>query len=136
MPWFPDFVSAAELARRETRAAGKADPIAGYLAALDTGDPHVLEKAWPADIVIHDPRAGAIRGHKALKGFVSHNREFRAERHASSETVASTHDGRRAVVELLRRWRGLWPWSPNLLMIERWSSAPTAASGRLTDGAT
>ena len=28
MPWFPDFVAAAELARRETRAAGQADPVA------------------------------------------------------------------------------------------------------------
>jgi hypothetical protein len=27
MPWFPDFVSAAELARRQTRAAGQADPV-------------------------------------------------------------------------------------------------------------
>ena len=35
MPWFPDFVAAAELARRETRAAGQADPVAQYLAALD-----------------------------------------------------------------------------------------------------
>ena len=27
MPWFPDFVAAAELARREIRAAGRADPV-------------------------------------------------------------------------------------------------------------
>ena len=45
MPWFPDFVSAAELARRETRAAGHADPVAQYLTALTSGDAHELETA-------------------------------------------------------------------------------------------
>jgi hypothetical protein len=38
MPWFPDFISAAELARREIRAAGQADPVAQYIAALNKGD--------------------------------------------------------------------------------------------------
>jgi len=38
MPWFPDFVAAAELARREIRAARQADPVAEYLTALDAGD--------------------------------------------------------------------------------------------------
>ena len=37
MPWFPDFIAAAELARREIRAAGQADPVAQYFAALDAG---------------------------------------------------------------------------------------------------
>jgi hypothetical protein len=32
MPWFPDFASAVELARRQTRAAGKADPVGQYFA--------------------------------------------------------------------------------------------------------
>jgi hypothetical protein len=27
MPWFPDFANAAELARRQTRAARQADPV-------------------------------------------------------------------------------------------------------------
>jgi len=27
MPWFPDFVGAMELGRRQTRAAGLADPM-------------------------------------------------------------------------------------------------------------
>ena len=40
MPWFPDFTSAAELARRQTRAAGQADPVAEYFAALNEGDAH------------------------------------------------------------------------------------------------
>ena len=34
MPWFPDFASAVELARRQTRAAGLADPVGQYFAAL------------------------------------------------------------------------------------------------------
>ena len=42
MPWFPDFISAAELARRQTRAAGQADPVAQYITALNKGDIHAL----------------------------------------------------------------------------------------------
>src|SRR5262249_5519144 len=34
MPWFPDFVAAAEIARRQVRAAGDEDPVAQYLMAL------------------------------------------------------------------------------------------------------
>ena len=34
MPWFPEFDSAVELARKQTRAAGLADPVAQYVAAL------------------------------------------------------------------------------------------------------
>jgi hypothetical protein len=37
MPWFPDFISAGELDRRQTRAAGQADPVAQYLTALNNG---------------------------------------------------------------------------------------------------
>ena len=31
MPWFPDFVNAAELARKQTRAAVQADPVGQYI---------------------------------------------------------------------------------------------------------
>ena len=48
MPWFPDFVSAVELARQQTRAAGQADPVAQYFDALTKGNTHDLETAWPA----------------------------------------------------------------------------------------
>ena len=101
MPWFPDFSSAVELARRETRAAGRADPVGQYFTALTEGDAHALEAAWPGDIVVHDPRAGKIRGHRQLREFVGHNKSWLAERHARTETVASTVAGGRAVVELL-----------------------------------
>jgi ketosteroid isomerase-like protein len=101
MPWFPDFTSAVELARRQARAAGQADPVAQYFAALNNGDTHALETVWPGEVVIHDPRAGEIRGHKQLRRFVSQNQSWLAERHARIETVASTVAGRRAVVELL-----------------------------------
>ena len=37
MPWFPDFVSAVELTRRQTRTAGQADPVGQYVAALNKG---------------------------------------------------------------------------------------------------
>jgi hypothetical protein len=101
MPWFPDFASAVELARRQTRAAGQADPVAQYFTALNTGDVHALETVWPGEVVIHDPKAGEIRGHRELRRFVSHNQSWLAERHARIEAVASTVVGSRAVVELL-----------------------------------
>ena len=47
MPWFPEFASAAELAREQTRAAGRADPVRQYLAALNDGDASELETTWP-----------------------------------------------------------------------------------------
>jgi hypothetical protein len=55
MPWFPDFVSAVELARQQTRAAGRADPVAQYFAALNKGDARLLEDAWPGEVVVYDP---------------------------------------------------------------------------------
>ena len=114
MPWFPDFASAVELARRQTRAAGQADPVGQYFTALNKGDTHALETVWPGEVVIYDPRAGEIRGHRQLRRFVSQNQSWLAERHARIETVASTVVGGRAVVELLahlaqltgRHWLG------------------------------
>jgi hypothetical protein len=38
MPWLPDFVSAVELARLSSRAAGLADPVTRYVAAVQKGD--------------------------------------------------------------------------------------------------
>ena len=101
MPWFPDFASAVELARRQTRAAGQADPVGQYFTALNQGDTHVLETVWPGEVVVYDPRAGEVRGHRQLRQFVSRNQSWLAERHARIETVASTVAGGRAVVELL-----------------------------------
>lgn len=101
MPWFPDFVSAVELARRQTRAAGQADPVTEYFSVMQSGSTKELESVWPGEVVIFDPKAGAVRGHHHLRRFVRENESFWAERHASIETVASTSVGRRAVVELL-----------------------------------
>jgi ketosteroid isomerase-like protein len=101
MPWFPDFASAVELARRQTRAAGLADPVGQYFTALNKGDTHALETVWPGEVVVYDPRAGEIRGHKQLRRFVSQNQSWLAERHARIETVAATCADGRAVVELL-----------------------------------
>ena len=114
MPWFPEFTSAVELARRQTRAAGRADPVAQYFAALNEGDTHVLETVWPGEVVIYDPRAGEVRGHKQLRQFVSGNLSWLAGLHARTETVASTVVGGRAVVELLAHLAGderelAWP---------------------------
>ncbi len=101
MPWFPEFTSAVELARRQTRTAGQADPVAEYLTAVYQGDTRALEDVWPGSVVIYDPRAGLVRGHRQLRRFVSRNRTWLAEQHARIETVAATASGGRAVVELL-----------------------------------
>jgi hypothetical protein len=114
MPWFPEFASAVELARSQTRAAGLADPVGQYFNALNNGDTHALETVWPGEVVIYDPRAGKIRGHRQLRRFVHHNQSWLAERQARIETVASTVVGGRAVVELLAHLAGdgeevAWP---------------------------
>jgi hypothetical protein len=57
MPWFPEFASAVELARRQTRDAGHADPVGQFFAALNSGDARSLETAWPGEVVIYDPMA-------------------------------------------------------------------------------
>jgi hypothetical protein len=101
MPWFPDFSSAVELARRQTQAAGRADPVAQYFTALNEGDTHLLETVWPGEVVVYDPRAGEIRGHRKLREFVGANKSLFAKRHARTETVASTVVEGRAVVELV-----------------------------------
>ncbi|MET0864586.1 MAG: nuclear transport factor 2 family protein [Nakamurella sp.] len=103
MPWFPDFFSAVELARRQTRADGLADPVGEYFNALTNGDPAELESIWPGEVVVYDPRAGEIRGHRQLRRFVRNNQLWLAERHASTTTLASTCIPGRAVVELLVR---------------------------------
>jgi ketosteroid isomerase-like protein len=101
MPWFPEFASAAELARQQTRAAGHADPVRQYLAALNDGDARALETAWPGELVIYDPHAGAVRGHRQVRQFIRHNLSWLAGLHARTEVIASTVAGDRAVVELL-----------------------------------
>ena len=101
MPWFPDFASAVELARRQKRASGQADPVGQYFTALNNGDTRALETVWPGEVVIYDPRAGEVRGHRHLRQFVSQNKSWLAGLHARIETVASTVAGGRAVVELL-----------------------------------
>jgi SnoaL-like domain len=101
MPWFPEFVSAVELVRQQSRAAGHADPVGLYFAALNSGETHDLETAWPGEVVVYDPRAGEIRGHRHLRQFVRQNQAWMAEHHARAQIVASTQAGDRAVVELL-----------------------------------
>src|ERR1700733_10738179 len=114
MPWFPEFASAMELARQQTRAAGQADPVGQYFDALNRGDIHDLETAWPGELVVHDPRAGEVRGHRQLRRFVRNNQSWLAEHGARIETVAATSAGGRAVVELLAHLAGdggelAWP---------------------------
>jgi hypothetical protein len=114
MPWFPDFASAVQLARQQTRSEGHTDPVMAYFDALNEGDAHALETVWPGEVVVYDPRAGEVRGHRQLRRFVRHNQAWLAERQARIETVASTVVGTRAVVELLAHLAGdgaatAWP---------------------------
>jgi ketosteroid isomerase-like protein len=101
MPWFPDFAGALELARREVRVEGRADPVARYFAALSDGDAHDLELVWPGEVVVHDPRAGVVRGHRQLVRFVRRSGAWLAERRARVERLAATCSGDRAAVELV-----------------------------------
>jgi hypothetical protein len=101
MPWFPDFVSASELARRQTVSAGRADPVTQYIDALHEEDVRRLETVWPGRIVVHDPRAGEVHGHRQLRAYIGRNKAWLADRNARTETIASTSVGGRAVVELV-----------------------------------
>ena len=101
MPWFPDFVSAVELARHQTRSVGLADPVRQYFNALETGRTQELEAIWPGHVAIYDPREGEVRGHRRLRRFVRNNQSLWADRHVRIETIASTRVARRAVIELL-----------------------------------
>jgi hypothetical protein len=103
MPWFPEFANAAQLAREEVRAAGQADPVGEYLAALREGDTRILETVWPGEVVIYDPRAGEIRGHRQVRQFIAHNMSWLGGLHARAEIAATTRSAGRAVVELLAR---------------------------------
>jgi len=103
MPWFPEFASAAELAREEVHEAGRDDPVGQYLQALRAGDTRILESAWPGEVVIYDPKAGEVRGHKEVRQFIRHNMSWLATLHARAETIVATRSSGRAVVELLAR---------------------------------
>jgi hypothetical protein len=101
MPWFPEFTSAVELARLQTRRAGQADPVGHYVAALNKADASDLETAWPGEVVIYDPRAGEVRGHRHVREFVSRNELWLAGMNRRTQTVASTAADGKAVVELV-----------------------------------
>src|SRR6202167_618229 len=73
MPWFPDFASAVELSRQQTRAAAAADPVSHYFTLLNTGDTHAIEDVCLGEVTLYDPLAGRIHGHRELGHFVQHN---------------------------------------------------------------
>jgi hypothetical protein len=100
MPWLPDFRNAAELARKQTHAAGHADPVGQYIAALTGGDPSAIEDAWPERVIVFDPRAGEVRGHRELKEFVHRSRVLLAQFQAQVTEAEQTVVPGRAVMEL------------------------------------
>jgi ketosteroid isomerase-like protein len=101
MPWFQEYIGAAELARKLTRDAGHEDPVTQYLVALNRGDAHELRTAWPGEVVVHDPRAGKVRGNKELRRFVKQSGTWLGEHQARIDPVASTSERGRAAVEVL-----------------------------------
>ena len=101
MPWFPEFASAAEMVHRQTRIEGRSDPVRQYFTALNRGDSRALEDVWPGHVVVYDPHAGEVRGHRQLRQFVRQSQAALAQRRARVETMASWAVGDRAVVELL-----------------------------------
>lgn len=103
MPWLPDFVNAVQLARRQTRSAGLADPLLQYVTALEHGDARALETVWPGTLVVHDPRAGKVTGHRQLTRFVRSSQRWLADHQARMETIATISDQTRAVVEVVAR---------------------------------
>ena len=90
MPWFPEFASAAQLAREQTREAAWPIRWESSWRRCGQADPRILEAVWPGEIVIYDPRAGEIRGHKQVREFISRNLSWLAGLHARAETVAAT----------------------------------------------
>ena len=101
MPWFPEFASAAEMVRRQTRIDARTDPVRQYFTALNRGDSRALEDVWPGHVVVYDPHSGEVRGHRQLRQFVRRSQTALARRHARVETTASWVVGDRAVVELV-----------------------------------
>jgi hypothetical protein len=106
VPWFPDFVAAVELARRQTQTADRADPVGHYLTALSDGTVDELRTTWPRAIVVHDPRAGDVTKRSQLRAFVRSNRDWLAERRAHTERVSAACIDGRAAVEILAHLTG------------------------------
>lgn len=101
MPWFPEFSSAYEIARRQTHAAALDDPVGHFIKALNNRDTRALQLAWPGEVAVHDPRVGEVRGHRELRHFVEESGDWLRRHNASTEIVATTAGNGRAVVELL-----------------------------------
>ncbi len=55
VPWFPDFVSAVELARVQTRSVGLADPVHQYFNALENRSGYVIGWISGASLSEHLP---------------------------------------------------------------------------------
>ena len=69
--------------------------------------PAVLETVWPGEIVIYDPRAGEIRGHKQLRQFIGQNKSWLAGLRAGPRPFASTSQAG-------ARWSNCWPTWPTM----------------------
>jgi len=108
MPWFPEFASAAEMVRRDTRTEGRADPVRQYFTALNRGDSRALEEVWPGEVVVYDPHAGEVRGHQQLRRFVRQSQSVLAKRALVSRPSPPASSGTGPWSNF---WR-IWPMTP------------------------
>jgi hypothetical protein len=101
MPWLPEITLALERARQAQVRSALADPVGTFIWAVQGGDLGGIEDAWPVEVVVHDPRAGRIAGHRQFKQFVKTSAAWLTERQARAEPMATTTTNGRIVVELL-----------------------------------
>ncbi len=76
-PWFPEFYSAVQLARGQTRATGLADPVGQYFGALNTGDIRDLQTVWPGEVTDDlPPQAGLAVYERGSDGLLAAARSY------------------------------------------------------------
>ncbi len=86
MPWSPDFVGSVELAGRQGRSVGLAEPVQRYFNAFETGRAHELEDMCPGHVAITPLGGGGAWSSTAST--VCPQQLMRPERRVRIETVA------------------------------------------------
>ncbi|HEX5014074.1 MAG TPA: hypothetical protein VFV72_07910 [Candidatus Limnocylindrales bacterium] len=95
MTWLTEFGQVIH----EAAHLGRLDTLDAAHAALHSGDPTQLIKAFPGGVTIEDPRAGHIEGQAALEDYCRESRGWLSERSARTRAVAVTNGSNRVVGE-------------------------------------